>query len=122
MLPLPFNIDSTRDDAVSSAHVNTDADTHPKMVRPYPEYNNLHYNSSKFNDPNPNVDDSDYYEIETHLTNANNNEQLSPITNYLCDEIIESDVQDHWEKIESDIILDYCQFTDSEGINMSTNS
>ena len=122
MLPLPLNIDSTHDNAVSSEDVNSQTDTHTEIIWPSPEYMNLHYNSSESNQPNENVDHSDYYEVETHPINPNNKEQFSPITNYFHDEIIESNVHDGWEKIEPDIIPDHCQFTDSEGINMSTNS
>ena len=76
----------------------------------------------QFNHPPDNEDDNDYYQIETHTTNSQNPDDLTPITNYLRDEIIDLDLQQGWEKIEPDIIPDHCPFTDSEGINMSTNS
>ena len=79
-------------------------------------------NHFQFNHPPDNEDDNDYYQIEMHTTNSQNDDDFTPITNYLRDEIIDSDLQEGWEKIEPDIIPDHCSFTDSEGINMSTNS
>ena len=88
---------------------------------PEPSYLPPQDNHFQFNHPPDNEDDNDYYQIKTHTTNSQNDDDLTPITNYLRDEIIDSDLQEGWEKIEPDIIPDHCPFTDSEGINMSTN-
>ena len=79
-------------------------------------------NQFQFNQPPDNEDENDYYQIETHTTNSQDPDDITPITNYLRDEIIDSDLQEGWEKIEPDIIPDHCPFIDSEGVNMSTNS
>ena len=92
------------------------------LSHPEPTYLPQQDNHFQFNHPPDNEDDNDYYQIETHTTNSQNDDDFTPITNYLRDEIIDSDLQEGWEKIEPDIIPDHCPFTDSEGINMSTNS
>ena len=89
---------------------------------PEPNYLPPQDNHFQFNHPPDNEDDNDYYQMEMHTTNSQNDDDFTPITNYLRDEIIDSDLQEGWEKIEPDIIPDHCPFTDSEGINMSTNS
>ena len=92
------------------------------LSHPEPSYLPPQDNHFQFNHRPDNEDDNDYYQIETHTTNSQNDDDFTPITNYLRDEIIDSDLQEGWEKIEPDIIPDQCPFTDSEGINMSTNS
>ena len=67
-------------------------------------------------------DTNDYYEVQTELPNTDSNVQFIPIVNYPRDEILDSDVEQGWEKIQQDIIPDHCPFTGTQGINMSTDS
>ena len=45
-----------------------------------------------------------------------------PIKNYSRDKLVDSDVQEGWKRIEPDIIPDHGPFTDTQDLNMSTNS
>ena len=67
-------------------------------------------------------ENTDYYEIHTEDRNATENNNFIPIINYSRDKIVDSDVQEGWERIKPDIIPDHGPFTDNQGSNMSTNS
>ena len=99
-------------------HLLLSMSTHKKKENnspPQPNYlqNNL---------PSDNEENADYYEIHTENTNAPENNHFIPIVNYSRDKIVDSDVQEGWERIQPDIIPNHRPFTDNEGLNMSTDS
>ena len=105
-LPVPLSEDKNPDTATNNQILHSS----PQQI-----YLPSQENQFQFNQPPDNEDENDYYQIETHTTNSQDPDDFTPITKYLRDEIIDSDLQEGWEKIEPDIIPDHCPFTDSEG-------
>ena len=79
--------------------------------------NPLQYNSSSDTD-----DPNDYYKVQWEVVPTQTPQEFTPIVNYPREQILDCDVQEGWEKIEPDIIPDHCEFTDSQSLNMSTES
>ena len=114
----PTHLPSSFQNGITS-HTSTIVNVYPQEQGnnspPQPNYlqNNL---------PSDNEENADYYEIHTENTNATENNHFIPIVSYSRDKIVDSDVQEGWERIQPDIIPDHGPFTDNEGLNMSTDS
>ena len=78
--------------------------------------------SVQYNSSSDTNDSNDYYEVEQEVVPRQTPREFTPIVNYPRDQILDCDVQEGWKKIEPDIIPDHFQFTDSQSLNMSTES
>ena len=114
----PTHLPSSFQNGITS-HTSTIVNVYPQEEGnnspPQPNYlqNNL---------PSNNEENDDYYEIHTENMNATENTPFIPIVNYSRDKIVDSDVQEGWERIQPDIIPNHGPFTDNKGLNMSTDS
>ena len=91
----PTHLSSSFQNGITS-HTSTIVNVYPQEQgnNSPPQPNNLQNNL-----PSDNEENADYYEIHTEITNATENNHFIPIVNCSRDKIVDSDVQEGWERI-----------------------